>query len=100
MILATISLSAFRDSKHDKVASESRQLVASIGGSRSAPPVAGAPGIRLLRDPTDYTLITGIHIFGMNQITSGTARVQMNAAGNVRLRTSGVSCRVMGGSSQ
>lgn len=90
VILATISLSAFRDSKHDKVASASRQLVASIGGSRSRAAKSLEPrGIRLLRDPTDYTLITGIQYIGMNQITSGTARVQMNAAGNVRLRLPG-----------
>lgn len=87
VILATISLSAFRDSKHDKVASASRQLVASIGGARSRAAKTLEPrGIRLLRDPTDYTLITGIQYIGQAQMYAGTLRVQMDSTGNVRLR--------------
>jgi prepilin-type N-terminal cleavage/methylation domain-containing protein len=90
VILATISLSAFRDSKHDKVASASRQLVASINGARSRAAKTVEPrGIRLLRDKTDWTLITGIQYIGQAQIVSGNARVQINANGNVQLRLPG-----------
>jgi prepilin-type N-terminal cleavage/methylation domain-containing protein len=90
VILATLSLSAFRDSKHDKVAAASRQLVASINGARSRAVKTQEPrGIRLIRDRDDPWLITGIQYIGMGQLTSGTVRVQINQQGLVQLRLPG-----------
>lgn len=87
VILATLTVSAFRDSKHDKVASAARQITASINGARSRAVKAGEPrGIRLIRDLNDPWLITGIQYIGSGQLTNGTARVQINQRGDVRLR--------------
>lgn len=87
VILATLTISAFRDSKHDKVASAARQVTASINGARSRAVKAGEPrGIRLIRDPNDPWLITGVQYIGSGQVTNGSARVQINQRGDVRLR--------------
>ncbi len=88
IILATLSLSAFRDSKHDKVAAGSRQIMAFLGGARSRAGKTNEPrGIRLLQDRQDYTLITSLQYVGQSQLYDGYARVQINSAGNVQLKT-------------
>lgn len=86
VILATLALSAFRDSKHDKMASASRQISASIGGARSRAAKSAEPrGIRLLRDKQDPSLISGLQYVGQSQLYDGTLRVQINSAGVVQL---------------
>jgi type II secretory pathway pseudopilin PulG len=88
IILATLALSAFRDSKHDKVAAGARQIYASIGGARSRASKTNEPrGVRLLQDKQDYTLITNIQYVGQSQLYDGTLRVQINSSGVVQLRT-------------
>lgn len=88
VILATIALSAFRDSKHDKVAAASRQISAAIGGARSRASKAVEPrGLRLLRDKLDYRLISGLQYVGQSQLFGGgTLRVQIDKNGVVQLR--------------
>lgn len=76
VILATIALSAFRDSKHDKVASASRQVAAVFGGARSrAARTVESRGVRLLRDKQDYRLVSGLQYIGQSELFSGTVRV-------------------------
>ena len=87
IILATLALSAFRDSKHDKVAAGARQIYASIGGARSRASKTNEPrGVRLLQDRQDYTLITSIQYVGQSQLYDGNLRVQINNAGVVQLK--------------
>ncbi len=86
VILATLALSAFRDSKHDKVASASRQVFASIGGARSrASKAIENRGVRLSRDKRDYRLVSGLQYVGQSQLYDGTLRVQINGTGDVQL---------------
>lgn len=86
LILGAITLSAFRDSKHDKVASGSRQFVACLGGARSrASRAAETRGIRLLRDKSDYRLISSMQYIGQSQLFSGTLQVQIDNKGVVWL---------------
>lgn len=88
VILATLALSAFRDSKHDKMASASRQISAAIGGARSRAAKSAEPrGIRLLRDKQDPSLISGLQYVGESQLFNGTLRVQIDSAGVVQLKT-------------
>ncbi len=89
VILATLALSAFRDSKHDKVAAGARQIYASIGGARSRASKTNEPrGLRLLQDKQDYTLITSLQYVGQSQLYDGYLRVQINSNGDVQLKTS------------
>ena len=86
VILATIALSAFRDSKHDKIASGSRQISASINGAKSrAGKAVEQRGIRFLRDKQDYRLISGLQYIGQSQLFDGTVRVQIDNQGVVWL---------------
>ena len=88
VILATLAVSTFRDSKHDKLASASRQISASIGGARSLALKSNETrGIRLLRDKQDYRLISGLQYVGESQMFDGTLRVQINSAGTVQLKS-------------
>ncbi len=88
IILATLALSAFRDSKHDKVAAGARQIHASLGGARSRASKTNEPrGVRLLQDRQDYTLITSIQYVGQSQLYDGNLRVQINSTGVVQLKT-------------
>ncbi len=88
VILATLALSAFRDSKHDKVASASRQVFASIGGARSRAAKAVEPrGVRLQQSKLDYRLISSIQYVGQSQMYDGTLRVQIDSAGTVQLKS-------------
>ena len=88
VILATLAVSTFRDSKHDKLASASRQISASIGGARSrALKATETCGVRLLRDKQDYRLISGLQYVGESQMFDGTLRVQINSAGTVQLKS-------------
>lgn len=87
IILATLALSAFRDSKHDKVAAGARQIYASIGGARSRASKTNEPrGLRLLQDKQDYRLITSLQYVGQSQLYDGTLRVQINSTGGVQLK--------------
>ncbi|RLS37437.1 MAG: type II secretion system protein [Planctomycetota bacterium] len=87
IILATISLSAFRDSKHDKVAAAARQLGASFHGAHSRAGKSMEPrGLRLLRDKQTPALISGMQYIGQTQIYDGTLRVQIDANGTVQLK--------------
>ena len=89
IILATLALSAFRDSKHDKVAAGARQIYASIGGARSRASKTNEPrGLRLLQDRQDYRLITSLQYVGQSQLYDGNLRVQINSLGVVQLKTS------------
>ena len=88
VILATLALSAFRDSKHDKVASASRQIFASIGGARSRAAKAVEPrGVRLQQSKLDYRLISSLQYVGQSQMYDGYLRVQINSSGTVQLKT-------------
>lgn len=88
VILATLALSAFRDSKHDKVASAARQIFASIGGARSRAAKAIEPrGVRLQQSKLDYRLISSIQYVGQSQLYDGYLRVQINSAGTVQLKS-------------
>lgn len=88
IILATLALSAFRDSKHDKVAAGARQIYASLGGARSRASKTNEPrGVRLLQDRQDYSLITSIQYVGQSQLYDGNLRVQINSTGVVQLKT-------------
>lgn len=87
VILATLALSAFRDSKHDKVAAAARQISASIGGARSRASKAVEPrGIRLLRDKQDYLLVSGLQYIGQSELYDGSVFVQINSSGTVQLK--------------
>ena len=87
VILATLALSAFRDSKHDKVASASRQIFASIGGARSRAAKAVEPrGVRLQQSKLDYRLISSLQYVGQSQMYDGYLRVQINSSGTVQLK--------------
>lgn len=87
IILATLAISAFRGSKHDKVASGARQLGAVFHGAHSRAGKSMEPrGIRLLRDKQDYTLVSGTQYIGQAQMYDGTLRVQIDASGGVQLK--------------
>lgn len=87
IILATLALSAFRDSKHDKVAAAARQLGASFHGAHSRAGKSVEPrGIRLLRDKQNPALISGTQYIGQAQMYDGTLRVQIDASGTVQLK--------------
>lgn len=86
MILAVVTVTAFTDGKRDKISSGSRLITAMIHGAHSRAGRAIEPrGVRLLRDKSDYTLATGMQYIGLQDLYSGTVRVEMDSNGVAKL---------------
>lgn len=87
VILATLAIAAFRDTKRDKIAAAARQMSATVNGARSRAGKSVEPrGVRLLRDRQDPTLISGLQYVGQATLYDGAVRVQINRDGNVQLK--------------
>lgn len=78
VILATISLSAFRGSDKDKITAASRQVQAVFNGARSRAAKSGeSRGVRLLLDPADPRCVNALQYIGNSSYHTGNVRVQI-----------------------
>lgn len=78
IVLAAISLSAFKTSTRDKVNAGVRQIQAVINGAKSRASKAGEPrGVRLVLDPNNRRVVSALQYIGPAGYHTGTVRVQI-----------------------
>jgi len=96
VILATISLSAFRGSDKDKITAASRQVQAVFNGARSRAAKSGEPrGVRLLLDPADQRCVNALQYIGASTYHTGTARIQLAASDRDSSNNPRALCRIV-----
>ncbi len=78
VVLATVSLSAFKTSPRDKVNSGARQIQAVFNGAKSRAAKAGEPrGVRFVLDPVNRHVVSALQYVGPGGYHTGTVRVQI-----------------------